>query len=77
VESAQEMAQAFASSNLFTDCMATKLLLYALAEPVSVKTDSCATRMVAGEFAASDGSFPALVRAVVGSRALTHRAAGR
>lgn len=77
VESAQEMAQAFASSNLFTNCMATSLIRYALSEPVAVKADSCATRMVAGEFAGGDGSFPALVRAVAGSRTLTHRAAGR
>ena len=77
VENAQEMAQVFASGNFFTDCMATRLLRYALAEPVAIKVDSCATRMVASEFAAGDGSFPALVRAVAGSRALTHRAAGR
>jgi hypothetical protein len=77
VENAQEMAQVFASGNLFTNCMATSLIRYALAEPIAVKADSCATSMVAGEFAASDGSFPALVRAVAGSRGLTHRAAGR
>jgi Protein of unknown function (DUF1592)/Protein of unknown function (DUF1588)/Protein of unknown function (DUF1595)/Protein of unknown function (DUF1585) len=77
VESVQDMAQLFASSNLFTSCMAMQLSRYALPEPIAIKTDSCTTKMVAGEFAASDGSFPALVRAVAGSRALTHRAAGR
>jgi hypothetical protein len=73
--SATEMGQALANTGVFTACVATKLLTYALAE-TGVNGDSCATKAVAEAFKATDGTFPALVRTVAMSKTITQRSGG-
>jgi hypothetical protein len=70
-----EVGTALASSGAFSACVVTKLLTYALAE-TGVTGNSCATKVVAERFAASDQSFSALVREVAVSKTLTHRSGG-
>jgi hypothetical protein len=72
---AVEMGQALASSGAFSNCVASKLLTYALAE-TGVSGNSCAARLISENFKASDQSFPALVRAVAISKSLTQRSGG-
>lgn len=73
--SATEMGQALANTGVFSGCVATKLLTYALAE-TGVNGDSCATKAVAEAFKATDGTFPALVRTVAMSKTITQRSGG-
>jgi hypothetical protein len=72
---ATEMGQALANTGVFSACVATKLLTYALAE-TGVNGDSCATKAVAEAFKATDGTFPALVRTVAMSKTITQRSGG-
>jgi hypothetical protein len=72
---AVEMGQALATSGAFSNCVASKLLTYALAE-TGVSGNSCATRLISESFKASDQSFTALVRAVAVSKSLTQRSGG-
>jgi len=73
--SAPELGQALANTGVFSACVATKLLTYALAE-TGVNGDSCATKAVAEAFKATDGTFPALVRTVAMSKTITQRSGG-
>jgi len=73
-----EVAVQLAASGAFAACMGQNLVNYALADVSAGATaiDSCATRHVAEAFAASDGSFPSLIKAVATSAVLRQRAAG-
>lgn len=72
---AVEMGKALADSGAFANCVASKLLTYALAE-TGVSGNSCATRIVSEKFKTTDQTFPALVRAVAVSKTLTQRSGG-
>jgi Protein of unknown function (DUF1592)/Protein of unknown function (DUF1595)/Protein of unknown function (DUF1588) len=76
VPDAVAMALTIANNGAFATCVAKNLILFGLAEPVALGTNSCATRAVANAFSASDGSFSALVRAVAVSRSLGFRSPG-
>jgi hypothetical protein len=76
VPNAPGMAHTIANNGAFATCIAKNLILFGLAEPVALGTNSCATRAVANAFSASDGSFSALVRAVAVSRSLGFRSPG-
>ena len=77
VKNAAEMAAGVASNGAFAACLAKNLLLYGLAEPVALSTDSCATKAVMSVFnAGNDPSFAALVRAVAASKPIGTRSPG-
>jgi hypothetical protein len=76
VASPAEMAAELANSGTFTRCVSKNLLSYALAEGSNISAQSCATQQVVDEFAASDQSFSALVRAVARSSTFISRAEG-
>jgi hypothetical protein len=77
VQNAAEMAAAVAGNGAFASCLAKNLLLFGLAEPVALSTESCATRAVMSTFNASaDQSFAALVRAVATSKPIGTRSPG-
>lgn len=75
VANAVEMGKALADTGAFASCVGTKLITYALAE-TGVTGNSCASKAVADQFAASDHSFTALVRAVALSKTLSQRIPG-
>ena len=78
VKNATEMAAQISSNGAFAACFAKNMLVYGLAEPSGLSTDSCATRTVTNAFKAStDQSFPALVRAVAGSLPISNRNPGK
>ena len=72
---AVEMGQALATSGAFANCVAAKLLTYALAE-TGVSGNDCSTRIISEKFKTTDQSFSALVRAVAVSKTLTQRSGG-
>jgi hypothetical protein len=77
VQNAAEMAAAVATNGAFASCLAKNLLLFGLAEPVALTTDSCATRAVMTTFKnGTDQSFAALVRAVAASKPIGTRSPG-
>jgi hypothetical protein len=76
VPNAVAMAHTIADNGAFATCIAKNLILYGLAEPVALGTNSCATRAVADAFSRSDGSFSALVRTVAVSKSLGFRSPG-
>jgi hypothetical protein len=76
VPNAVVMAETIANNGAFAACVAKNLILFGLAEPIALGTNSCATRAVANAFSASDGSFSALVRAVAVSKSLGSRTPG-
>jgi len=73
-----EVANALADSGAFAKCMGLNLTNYALADVSAgaVSIESCAAQDVADTFAASDGSFSSLVKAVVTSAAFSQRIQG-
>jgi len=74
---AAEMAAQLTSNGAFAACLAKNLILFGLAEPVALTTDSCATRAVASVFTgSSDQSFAGLVRAVAASKSISTRSPG-
>jgi len=75
VANAVEMGKALADTGAFASCLGTKLITYALAE-TGVTGNSCASKAVADQFAASDHSFTALARAVALSKTLSQRTPG-
>jgi hypothetical protein len=78
VKNASEMAAQVSGNGAFAACVAKNLLLFGLAEPVAISTDSCSTRLVANAFKASaDQSFAALVRAVASSISISSRTPGK
>jgi hypothetical protein len=78
VKNATDMATQIATNGAFVSCVAKNMLVYGLAEPSGLSTDSCATRTVTNAFKASaDQSFAALVRAVAASIPLGTRSPGK
>jgi len=73
-----EVAQKLALSGAFGKCMGQNLVNYALADVSAgaATIESCATQRVAEAFAASDGTFPALVKAVATSVVFSQRVEG-
>jgi hypothetical protein len=73
-----EVAAKLAASGAFAKCMGQNLVNYALADVSSgaATIDSCATKRVAERIAASDGTFPGLVKAVATSPAFSQRVQG-
>jgi hypothetical protein len=77
VNNAADMAAQIATNGAFASCLAKNLLLFGLAEPVALTTESCATRAVMNTYnASSDQSFAALVRAVATSKPIGTRSPG-
>jgi hypothetical protein len=77
VSGAADMAAHIASNGAFASCLAKNLLLFGLAEPVALSTESCATRAVMSTFESrGDPSFAALVRAVATSKPIGSRSPG-
>lgn len=74
VVNAAEMADVMAQTEAFTTCMAKNLLAYALAEG-GTSTTSCATQSIVQGFAASEGTFDALVTEVAAAEAFATRIA--
>ena len=78
VKNASDMGAQISSNGAFAACVAKNMLVYGLAEPSGLSTDSCATRTVTNAFKAStDQSFAALVRAVAASIPLGTRLPGK
>lgn len=78
VQNATQMAAQVASNGAFAACVAKNMLVFGLAEPLGLSTDSCATRAVTNAFKASaDQSFTALVRAVAASIPIGTRSPGK
>jgi hypothetical protein len=78
VQNASQMAAQVSSNGAFAACVAKNLLLFGLAEPVALTTDSCATRAVTNTFSgSSDQSFAALVRAIAASVPIGTRSPGK
>lgn len=75
IQDAVGMGQALATTGVFSSCVATKLLTYALAE-TGVNGNSCASKVVAERFKNTDQSFAALVREVAISKTITQRTGG-
>lgn len=73
-----EVAQKLAASGAFGACMGRNLVNYALADVSAgaADIDSCATKRVAEAFSASDGTFPALIKAVATSAVFSQRVQG-
>jgi hypothetical protein len=73
-----EVANKLAGSGAFAKCMSKNLINYALADVSAgaAGIDSCAVDKVAVGFAASDRSFPALIKAVATSAAFGRRSKG-
>ena len=77
-KNAADMATQISTNGAFAACVAKNVLVYGLAEPSGLSTDSCATRKVIDTFKAStDQSFAALVRAVAASIPLGTRLPGK
>jgi Protein of unknown function (DUF1588)/Protein of unknown function (DUF1592)/Protein of unknown function (DUF1595)/Protein of unknown function (DUF1585) len=70
-----EVANRIAESGAFARCMGQNLLNYAFSDVSSgaANIDSCAVQQINDAFAASDGSFSSLVKAVATSKALSER----
>ena len=78
VQNATEMAAQISSNGAFVNCVTKNVLVYGLAEPSGLSTESCATRAVINAFKAStDQSFTALVRAVAASIPIGTRSPGK
>ena len=78
VKNATDMAAQISSNGAFAACMMKNVLVFGLAEPSGLSTDSCATRTAINAFKASpDQSFTALVRAVAASLPISTRSAGK
>jgi hypothetical protein len=73
-----EVAQTLAASGAFEKCMGQNLVNYALADVSAgaATIDSCAVSRVAEAYEATDGTFPALVKAVVLSAVFSQRTLG-
>lgn len=77
-ENIVQVAQQLAVSGAFAKCMGQNLVNYALADVSAgaATIDSCATERVAEAIAASDGTFPGLIRAVTTSAVFSQRLEG-
>lgn len=73
-----EVAQKLAGNGAFAKCMGRNLVNYAYADVSAgaAEIDSCAAEKIATAFAATDQSFPSLVKAVATSQAFIGRAKG-
>ncbi|MET0593134.1 MAG: DUF1592 domain-containing protein [Polyangiaceae bacterium] len=72
-----DMAAQVSSNGAFAACLTKNLLLFALAEPVALTTNSCATQSVAKAFAqSSDQSFATLIRLIAASTPVGSRTPG-
>jgi hypothetical protein len=77
VENVNDLALAVAGNGVFTRCLTSNLVKYALAEEVAVLTaNDCAVREVHDKFSSSDQSFKSLMREIAISKALSVRAVG-
>ena len=78
VNNATDMATQISTNGAFVSCVAKNMIVYGLAEPSGLSTESCATRTVTNAFkAGTDQSFAALVRMVAASIPLGTRLPGK
>ncbi len=76
-KNASDLAHQVSTNGAFAACLTKNLLLFALAEPIALTTDSCATRAVTKAFTSgADQSFAALVRAIATSTPVGSRTPG-
>ena len=75
VPNAVEMAKTLAAGDAFATCMAKNIISFALAEGGG-GLESCATKTVAENFAASEGTFGDLVKIIASSNVFQLRTAG-
>jgi hypothetical protein len=76
VASAVELAQALATDDAFTRCMAKTVLVYALADGAPMKRDDCAVKRVVERYLEEGRTFGDLVKEVAVSSISMDRAAG-
>lgn len=77
IKDAADLAKAVAENGVFTRCLTSNLIKYALAEEVATLTaNDCAVTEVATQLQATDQSFTSLVRAIALSKSLSQRAVG-
>lgn len=74
--SAVEMQEKIATNPGFDACFSRNMMNWALAEGSQLMPTSCSTQAVANEFAQSDKSFSALLKAVATSETFVQRKAG-
>lgn len=77
VQGLGDLAQAVAESGVFTRCLTSNLLKYALAEEVATLTaNDCAVTDVTAQLNGTDQSFTRLVKAIALSKTLSERTVG-
>jgi hypothetical protein len=77
IKDAADLAKAVAENGIFTRCLTSNLLKYALAEEVATLTpNDCAVADVVTQLQASDQSFSSLVRSIALSKSLSQRTVG-
>jgi hypothetical protein len=77
IKDAAELSKAVADNGVFTRCLTSNLIKYALAEEVATLTaNDCAVEEVVTHLQATDQSFTSLVREIALSKSLSQRAVG-